>query len=289
MKQLIQDEPIDGIQKINSSSSNFIIQCGDFNVQPAITSSSKYYKICLYTDQPLIKGTAACIDNYGTTLFFGSSNSFDSWKSFNKKNAYCCIFTEEFFRTNNNTQHLHQSLLLRTGGRRTLQLAGEQLSSTFQIFQKMFDVYNLNYLYKDDLLRTYINIIVHEVLQALPSSNCTKPVNSTRVSALFFELLERQFPVESPDSPLSLRNAHDFASALSVHVNHLNRSVKESTGKSTTAHITDRIIKEAKFLLKYTKWPISHIAFGLGFEYPTYFNNYFKKQAGITPSVFRSG
>jgi len=74
---------------------------------------------------------------------------------------------------------------------------------------------------------------------------------------------------------------------LSVHVNHLNRAVKEVTGKTTTAHIGDRIINEAKALLKHTDWNISEIAYGLGFEYPAYFNNFFKKQTQTNPTAFR--
>ena len=64
---------------------------------------------------------------------------------------------------------------------------------------------------------------------------------------------------------------------LHVHVNYLNRAVKEVTGKSTTTHITERIVSEAKALLQHTAWNIADIAYALGFEYPTYFNNFFKR------------
>ena len=75
---------------------------------------------------------------------------------------------------------------------------------------------------------------------------------------------------------------------LSVHANHLNRVVKEVTGKTTTGHIADRIVKEAKALLLHTNWNVSEIAYSLGFEYPAYFNNFFKKQTQQTPRSFRA-
>jgi AraC-like DNA-binding protein len=53
--------------------------------------------------------------------------------------------------------------------------------------------------------------------------------------------------------------------------------VKQVTGKSTTTHIAERIITEAKALLLHTDWTVSQIAYALGFDYPTYFNNFFKK------------
>ena len=72
---------------------------------------------------------------------------------------------------------------------------------------------------------------------------------------------------------------------LNVHANHLNRAVKEVTGKPTTTHISERIISEAKALLQHTDWNIAEIAYALGFEYPTYFNNFFKKITGTNPKI----
>ena len=102
------------------------------------------------------------------------------------------------------------------------------------------------------------------------------------------ELLERQFPVESTENPLQLKTAQDFASSLGVHVNHLNRSIKEVIGKSTTTVITERILTEAKALLQHTDWAIAEIAYALGFDYPTYFNNFFKKLTGTNPTTLRA-
>lgn len=110
---------------------------------------------------------------------------------------------------------------------------------------------------------------------------------ASRIAVQFLELLERQFPIEHVDQPLRLRSAQAFADKLSVHVNHLNRSVKHVTGKSTTAHISQRIVTEALALLQHTNWTVAQIAYALGFEYPTYFNNFFKKATGKSPTTFR--
>jgi AraC-like DNA-binding protein len=108
-----------------------------------------------------------------------------------------------------------------------------------------------------------------------------------RVSSLFIELLERQFPIESPHQKVSLRTAKDYAERLSVHVNHLNKVLKENTGNTTTALISDRITKEAKILLKQTDWNISEIAYCLGFEEVAHFSNFFRKQTRLAPGMFR--
>jgi AraC-like DNA-binding protein len=147
---------------------------------------------------------------------------------------------------------------------------------------------NTDYAYKDELIRNYINLIIHEAVKLQPSEGSTNGKGAAeRITSVFLELLERQFPVESKDRPLKLKTAQDFATNLYVHVNHLNSVVKKVTGKPTTAHISDRIISEAKALLQHTDWSVSEIASALGFEYPTYFNNFFKKKTGEIPKSIR--
>ena len=152
----------------------------------------------------------------------------------------------------------------------------------------MMEEQKTDYAYKDDLIRNYINLIIHEALKLQPSENFHQHTKaSSRITNVLFELLERQFPIESTKKPLQLKSAHDYAKELSVHPNYLNRAVKEVTGKPTTSHITERIVTEAKALLQHTNWNIADIAYALGFEYPTYFNNFFKKLTGTNPKMLR--
>jgi AraC-like DNA-binding protein len=131
-------------------------------------------------------------------------------------------------------------------------------------------------------------LIIHEALKLQPSHNYDQHKNAaSRITSVFLELLERQFPIESSDRPLQLKTAQDYANNLNVHVNYLNRAVKEVTGRPTTAHISERIISEAKALLQHTDWNIADIAYALGFEYPSYFNNYFKRMTGTNPKSLR--
>lgn len=145
-----------------------------------------------------------------------------------------------------------------------------------------------DYPYKYDLLRSYVTELVHYALKMEPSEALYQHPNAnSRITAVFTELLERQFPIESPSQRFTLRSANDFAQQLSVHVNHLNRAIRETTGKTTTRHIAERITSEAKALLRHTNWNISEISYCLGFEEPSHFNNFFKKQTSQTPTSFR--
>ena len=104
---------------------------------------------------------------------------------------------------------------------------------------------------------------------------------------MFMELLERQFPLHQPTETVPFRSAQDFARALHIHPNHLNKSLKEITGKTTTDWIAERLAREAGALLRYSNWDISEIAFALGFEHPSNFTLFFKKSTGESPKAFR--
>jgi AraC-like DNA-binding protein len=129
---------------------------------------------------------------------------------------------------------------------------------------------------------------MHEAMKMQPPETFYQPANaSERISTLFMELLERQFPIDSPSQIIKLKNANEFATQLNVHTNTLNRALKETTGKTTTEWVAERIIKEAKALLQFSSWDIAEIGYSLGFEHSSNFIIFFKKQTGKTPKSFR--
>jgi AraC-like DNA-binding protein len=154
----------------------------------------------------------------------------------------------------------------------------------------MFEEINSEYLHKYDVLRNLVFELVHFAIKMHPSAKCDKQqVNaSQRISSLFVELLERQFPIDDTHQRINLRAASDFAGQLNIHVNHLNRAVKEATQKTTSQLIGERVLQEAKILLKHSAWNVSEIAYALGFSEVTHFNNFFKKHVSLSPLKFRN-
>lgn len=146
-----------------------------------------------------------------------------------------------------------------------------------------------DYAFKYDLLRNYTLELIHYGQKLKPIVAASNGVNaSSRILGLFIELLERQFPIENTNQVLQLRTASDFADTLRIHVNHLNKVLKETTGRTTTEIIASRINQEAKILLKQTTWNVSEIAYSLGFEEVAHFSNFFKKHTKVSPAAFRS-
>lgn len=248
-----------------------------------------YYKIVLVTGDLIISYGDITIEINDTFLFLANPHVPHSvtLRSGERK-GFACIFTEAFIAGRERREILLNSPLFHIDAHPVIPLNADQANFINGLYQKMLSVHDSDYDYKNELLRGCIELIIHEALRIQPLQNGVKQKNAaTRITYLFMELLERQFPVESTGDPLKLRTAQDFAEALSVHVNYLNRSVKEVTGKPTSVHIAERITAEAKALLQHSNWSVADIAYGLGFEYPTYFNNYFKRVTGATPRSLR--
>ncbi|MGA6119142.1 helix-turn-helix domain-containing protein [Sphingobacterium anhuiense] len=241
------------------------------------------------TGRTLLNYSDRSIDIDDTFLFFGNPHiPYSSHILSEVMTGYACVFSEEFLKLSDRPGSLHESPLFKLASSPVVAVNGQQTEFLVTIFKKILAEQDTDYVYKHDLVRSYLNLIIQEGLKMTPQDHLVQYKNAaSRITFLFLELLERQFPVENSNEPLKLRTAQDFASELNVHVNYLNRSVKSTTGKPTTAHIAERITTEAKALLQHTDWSISEIAFGLGFEYPTYFNNYFKKMTGSVPKSLR--
>jgi AraC-like DNA-binding protein len=154
----------------------------------------------------------------------------------------------------------------------------------------MFAEIESDYIHKYDVLRNLVFELLHIAMKMQPTSSFEKqPINAAqRISALFLELLERQFPIDDTHPQVRLRSASDFAGQLNVHVNHLNRAVRETTQKTTSQLITERLVQESKTLLKQSRWRVADVAYALGFTEVTHFNNFFKKHLQISPLKYRN-
>jgi AraC family transcriptional activator of pobA len=256
---------------------------------PPTYNRRDFYKVCIINGRCIIHYANRSIELNCPSLFFANPYvPYGVETLAEEQSGYACLFTEEFLAVSERNESLLESPIFKIGSNPVFPLNEAQQEFVNTIFKKMIDEQDTDYVYKNDLIVNYINLLIHEALKLQPSENYVKHHNaSSRTTSLFLELLERQFPIESTDRPLRLKTAQDFAQNLSIHVNHLNRSVREITGRPTTAHIAERIIGEAKALLQHTDWSTSEVAYALGFEYPTYFNNYFKKLTGTVPGSLR--
>jgi AraC-like DNA-binding protein len=259
------------------------------NRPPMTFDRRAFYKISLIRGRSRVENADQVVDVTGSALWFASSRVPYRWLPQDQDQAgYFCIFTDEFLLPAKSGVVLDELPVFQPGARPVFELDEAEQAIFEAIFKKMMQEIASGYAYKYDLLRTYLLELIHCGQKLRPGPALTPTPNAAaRVTAQFAELLERQFPLESPRQRLRLRTATDYATQLAVHVNHLNRVLKETTGRTTTSLISSRVTQEAKILLKQTNWNISEIAESLGFADVAHFCNFFKRQTGLVPRTFR--
>lgn len=253
-------------------------------------SRRAYYKISLIRGKNRAEYADKVIEIKESALLFATPKIPYHWvPEDDNQSGLFCIFTAEFLSKNKVGIILDDLPIFQPGTLPVFQLSREETEELDYLFRKMYREMGSDYTYKYDLLRTLVMELIHygQKLQPIPVIDAVKNA-SDRIFSLFIELLERQFPIESPQQRLGIRSAIDYADRLAIHVNHLNKVLKNNTGQTTTYVISKRIIQEAKILLKQTDWNISEIAYSLGFDEVAHFSNFFKKQTSFTPVAFRA-
>jgi AraC family transcriptional regulator, transcriptional activator of pobA len=248
-----------------------------------------YYKISLINGRNHVEYADKVINIEKRALLFGTPRiPYHYVPQDDNQLGYFCIFTETYFTSGKNGIMLDELPIYKPGGFPVFQLTDEEYEEIVAIFKKMAKELESDYAFKYDLLRNYLMELIHIGQKLQPASTLQKPHKAAdRVTSLFIELLERQFPIETLYQKPELRTASDYANRLSVHVNYLNKALKESTGKTTTEIISQRVLQEAKILLRHTNWNISDVAWSLNFEEVAHFSNFFRKHTGFSPNAFR--
>ena len=86
-----------------------------------------------------------------------------------------------------------------------------------------------------------------------------------------------------------LHTVKEYAVLLNVSGKTLTNYVIESTQTTPLKIINERIILEAKRQLRHSSLKVKEIGYQLGFEDPSYFVKFFKRQTGFLPADFRNG
>lgn len=249
-----------------------------------------YYKVSLISGKNRVEYADKTIEIDNCAVLFASPKiPYNYCPLNNSQSGHFCVFTKDFLSKSKTGLEIDKLPVFSPQGDFVYQISAEQFNELNAIFVKMHAEIASDYVYKYDLLRNYLMELIHygQKLTAFLPMEHTKTA-AARTTSLFIELLERQFPIENTSQVLQLKTPADYAGTLGVHVNHLNRVLKETTGKTTGEIIGSRIYQEAKTLLNQTQWNISEIAFALGFEEVAHFSNFFKKHSKLSPQLFRA-
>ena len=127
-------------------------------------------------------------------------------------------------------------------------------------------------------------LMLCERLAEVPSHNQQVQVNDFTRSGLLFQ----QFLENIQRRRVKKLNVAKYAQELNVTPKYLSAVCIKNSGKTSLEWITEGVVKDICEYLKNTNLSAKEIASRLGFNNPSFFGKYVRKQLGCTPSEYRS-
>lgn len=254
-------------------------QTGEHNSQ--LPHQLKFYNIIFFTEgqgrhyidfkwYPVKEKTLVYLSKEQVHAFDFSSNL----------DGYCLVFTETFFMScfsefpKNYLLHLfnpHFSSPL-------LEIPNEsEVTSYFNLLYKELqtkDTFN-----HQNITKSLLIILLSKAENNKETHNGTV-FNTSKIT------LYKEFNLLIETNYKESRNANFYADKLAITYKHLNILCKDVTGKTAKNVIDEFVILQAKRKLINTSIKSNQLAYELGFEDPTNFTKYFKKQTDLTPKSF---
>lgn len=262
---------------------------GEAKTRCSAYGRKEYYKISLMKGHTKYSYGERDVTFKKYALVFANPHTPYQWDSQDPdQSGVISIFTLDFFH-NSAAKRLQEYPVFNDLDSAIMHLTKKDYDYFLPLFRRMIEEAGSDYFYKYDVIRNITLEIIHAALKIQSVAIRKVALNGAeRISSEFAKLLESQFPIENIDQRVKMRFAAEYSDVLLIHVNHLNKAVREITGKTTSTLIAERLIQEAKILLKHSQWSISEIGWCLGFEELPHLINFFKKHTGITPKTYRA-
>ena len=183
-----------------------------------------YYKISLIKGKNLVEyaDKTVLIEKQGV-LFATPKIPYRYSPQAKEQSGFFCVFTKDFLSKSKTGLLIDELPIYQPNSDFVYQLTDEQYLAMEVIFKKMDAELSSDYAFKYDLLRNYVLELIHTGQKLKPMESAHTTTNAAnRISSLFIELLERQFPIENNVQVIQLKAPIDFAKTLGIHINHLN-------------------------------------------------------------------
>ena len=133
-----------------------------------------------------------------------------------------------------------------------------------------------------EMIQSYLKLFL--IIATRTKKEHTKPSNYHEED---HEILRRlSFLIEKHFR--KIHSVKDYAQMLNLSAKSLTKKLHLLHQKAPSDLIKERLILEAKRELIYSEKSVKEIAFDLGFIDPSYFNRFFRKSTGTSPTAFKA-
>jgi AraC family transcriptional activator of pobA len=198
--------------------------------------------------------------------------------------TYCCAFKSDFLSITGDSMYpLSFFSFFRQEEESIINIPCDRVERFSLIFDLIYSIYKSAIENKAILIASYLIVILQE---ANILYNQFYDISRSNLKATA-ELITRRFKNFVGKYYLEKQTVKAYAEMLCITPNHLSKIIKTTTGRTALQLIIERILADAKALLRLSSMNVSEIAYSLGFEDTSYFHRLFKKKTGVTPLKYR--
>lgn len=154
----------------------------------------------------------------------------------------------------------------------------KSLNTLVKVLEEEFDTFDGN---QEEMLRILLKQFIIKSTRIARKQMLKGNLPEERIDLI------RQFNVLVEEHFKSLKHVSDYASLMNRSPKTLTNIFSQHTSKSPLLVIHDRIILEARRMLIFTDQSAKEIAWELGFEDPSQFSRFFKKNTQLSIQQFR--
>ena len=195
--------------------------------------------------------------------------------------GYAMMFTEEFFLLRNETRALLMKLFgfMDAGQPAVLEIEKD----TKAYFTNLFALFQAEVAATrsapNSALLDLLSVFITKCMQLLQLPPQPQHGNETLQYIRFRNEVEHHFR--------TIHTVGDYCARLHTNPKALNHLTQTFAGVTALDFIHQRLLVEAKRLLRYSEKPIKEIAYDLHFTDAAHFAKFFKQKTGLTPLEFK--
>lgn len=219
------------------------------------------------------------------TFYFISPGQVHYWETSVPIEGEILVFTDDFLLlAPADYMVLHELSFFHTveGNPRLMLNEPDRLQIT-SLFQAIAEEFNAHAFRAPSVLRAYLHILLVQIQRICTTQEVEAGNKQDKVA----QKLTRRFKQLVTKQSATGQSVQDYAGQLSISVNHLNKTVKATTGYTPGQLIRKEVVLEAKRLFQHTDLTATEVGYRLGFDDSSYFGRFFKREVGVTPGQFR--
>ncbi|MBO0358849.1 helix-turn-helix domain-containing protein [Hymenobacter sp. BT186] len=216
------------------------------------------------------------------SLFFMTPGQVHHWQLSADAEGYVVLFEPDFYLLRYPGNRLFEYPFFQHAHPPVLYLPPNETEIQF-LMERMWMEHVTPAPQQDEVFRSYLHLCLELAARHFPTAPAPapdEPRHAQQVLREFGASINQQFRVH--------REVQYYADQLHVSPNHLNALCRRQLGKTASSFIQERVMMEARRLLRHTDATVAQIADTLGFEDASYFSRYFRKHTGLTAEVFRA-